>query len=159
MSKLSHILINDRIQMELKKKISFIFIVSYSIYSSILEPNVQKKCAFLLIKMLLWIHGHQDIYKLDVVFSVMGKDTTFSCFLLSNGKMAKGVCGEGCWVRSQWFFSQLALWFYISPYYPDRLGCCHNILLTSHLQPLSSPYSTLNIWILASPFFPCSGVI
>lgn len=46
-------------------------------------------------------------YKLDVVFPVMRRDTTFSCFLLSNDKMAKGVCGKAAQVRGQWLFSRV----------------------------------------------------
>lgn len=42
---------------------------------------------------------------LEVVFAVVGPDTTFSRFLLSSGKMAKGVCGKAAQVGGQSFFS------------------------------------------------------
>lgn len=69
--------------------------------------------------------------KLDVVFPVMGSGTTFSCFFSQMAKWQKKFVGRllGSEVSDSFLMcSQLSLLSKVSPYYPDRLGCCHNIL-------------------------------
>lgn len=165
MLKSSHILINDRIQMELKKKL--IYTQSHVLFHlPSWYQTFRKNVLFLEHKKGTIDPRSLGYISLTLSFLWWG-GMPHSVASFSNSKR---ILWEGCQIRGQWFFSHMCLNQLCCSRFP--LTPRQTLMLSQHLagiwllffglpnpSPFLPPTQQLNIWISASPFLSCCGVI